>query len=240
MNKNLLNALRRITAQYGPGILDDSGRVGACLSDIAADEPRPQRTAFIKCLMNNYHRELKNTAPGGRLQCKARLVKRLRDEEGIAPGLAADTVDLLEAVLFGTVSEGTGYPSVPEEKKVSEEELAGYAKHYDHNIAYRLLKKLRKATRDKPEIVAGSVGAVVDTLGKLLSALDNPATPAPLKALIIGAIGYIILPVDLIPDAIPVVGYADDVASAVSVVLAVAAYSDFDLERLDAEIDAEG
>jgi hypothetical protein len=67
-----------------------------------------------------------------------------------------------------------------EEKKVSEEELGNYAKHYDRNIAYRLLKKLRKATRDKPAIIAGPTGAIVSTLGKLLSALDNPATSAPL------------------------------------------------------------
>jgi uncharacterized membrane protein YkvA (DUF1232 family) len=126
-----------------------------------------------------------------------------------------------------------------EEKKVSEEELGSYAKHYDHNVAYRLLKKLRKATREKPAIVAGPTGAIVSTLGKLLSALDNPATPAPLKALIIGAIGYIILPIDLIPDMLPVVGYTDDLASAAGVVLAVAAYSDFDLKKLDAVIDAE-
>jgi len=126
-----------------------------------------------------------------------------------------------------------------EEKKVSEEELGKYAKHYDHNIAYRLLKKLRMATRDKPPIIAGPTGAIVNTLGKLLSALDNPETPAPLKALIVGAIGYIVLPIDLIPDMIPVVGYADDLASAAGVVVAIAAYSNFSLEALDAEIDRE-
>jgi uncharacterized membrane protein YkvA (DUF1232 family) len=126
-----------------------------------------------------------------------------------------------------------------EEKKVSEKELGNYAKHYDRNVAYRLLKKLRKATRDKPAIIAGPTGAIVSTLGKLLSALDNPATPAPLKALVVGAIGYIVLPIDLIPDMIPVVGYTDDLASAAGVVLAVAAYSDFDLKQLDAVIDAE-
>lgn len=126
-----------------------------------------------------------------------------------------------------------------EEKKVSEEELSKYAKHYDHTVAYRLLKKLRKATRDKPAILAGPAGTIVNMLGKLLSALDNPATPAPLKALIIGAIGYIVLPVDLIPDVIPVVGWTDDIASAAGIVLAVAAYSDFDLADLDTEIDSE-
>jgi uncharacterized membrane protein YkvA (DUF1232 family) len=127
-----------------------------------------------------------------------------------------------------------------EENKVNEEELGNYSKHYDRNVAYRLLKKLRKATRDKAAIISATTGAIVSTLGKLLSALDNPATPAPLKALIIGAIGYIILPIDLIPDMLPVVGYTDDLASAAGVVLAVAAYSDFDLKKLDAEIDAEG
>jgi uncharacterized membrane protein YkvA (DUF1232 family) len=129
---------------------------------------------------------------------------------------------------------------MPEEKRVSEEELGNYATHYDHNVAYRLLKKLRKATRDKPAIIAGPTGAIVSTLGKLLSALDNPATPASLKALIIGAIGYIILPIDLIPDMLPVVGYTDDLASAAGVVLAVAAYSNFKLKDLDVAIDAEG
>jgi uncharacterized membrane protein YkvA (DUF1232 family) len=127
-----------------------------------------------------------------------------------------------------------------EEKKVSEGELGKYAKYYDHNVAYRLLKKLRKSTRNKPGIIAGPAGAIVITLGKLLSALDNPATPPHLKALIIGAIGYIVLPFDLIPDVIPVVGWTDDLASAAGVVLAVAAYSDFDLANLDAVIDAEG
>lgn len=126
-----------------------------------------------------------------------------------------------------------------EEKKVSEKELKNYAKHYDRNVAYRLLKMLRKATRDKPAIIAGPTGLIVGTLGKLLSALDNPETPAPMKALIVGAIGYIVLPLDLIPDFLPAVGYTDDLASAAGVVLAVSQYSNFDLEKLDAVIDAE-
>lgn len=33
------------------------------------------------------------------------------------------------------------------------------------------------------------------------------------KALIIGALGYFILPIDLIPDVIPVLGFTDDVAA---------------------------
>ena len=33
------------------------------------------------------------------------------------------------------------------------------------------------------------------------------------KAKIIGALGYFILPIDLVPDVIPVVGYSDDLAA---------------------------
>jgi uncharacterized membrane protein YkvA (DUF1232 family) len=125
------------------------------------------------------------------------------------------------------------------EKKVSQEELGSYSKHYDKNIAYRLLKKLRKMTRGKPALIAGATGAIVSVLGKLLSVLDNPATPAPQKALVIGMIGYIILPLDLIPDIIPVLGYTDDLASAAGVLKIVSMYSDFSMEDLDAEIDSE-
>lgn len=39
---------------------------------------------------------------------------------------------------------------------------------------------------------------------------QNPAVPKSAKLTIIGALGYLIFPVDLIPDFIPVVGLADD------------------------------
>lgn len=124
------------------------------------------------------------------------------------------------------------------EKKVSEEELvAKYQKHFDKNVAMKLLVKLRKATRNKPKVIAGATGTIVLSLGKLLSALDNPATPTHLKALIVGAIGYIVLPVDLIPDITLGIGYADDLASVAGVVAAVSVYSNFTLEELDAYID---
>ena len=101
----------------------------------------------------------------------------------------------------------------------------------------RLLVKLRKSTRNKPKLIAGATGAIVSTLGSLISALENPATPTHMRALIIGAIGYIVLPLDLIPDIVPAIGYTDDIASAAGVVAAVAVYSDFSLEKLDAYID---
>lgn len=43
------------------------------------------------------------------------------------------------------------------------------------------------------------------------AALSHPETPALAKALLGIAVGYALLPFDLIPDAIPVLGYLDDV-----------------------------
>lgn len=127
---------------------------------------------------------------------------------------------------------------VGQKNKVSDEDLVNvYQKNFDKDLAGKLLVKLRKATRDKPAIIAGPTGAIVSSLGKLISALENPATPVHMKALIIGAIGYIILPLDLIPDFTPGIGYADDLASVAGVVAAIAAYSDFTLEKLDEFID---
>lgn len=37
------------------------------------------------------------------------------------------------------------------------------------------------------------------------------------KAYIAGALGYLIVPVDLIPDAIPMVGFADDISALITV-----------------------
>lgn len=126
----------------------------------------------------------------------------------------------------------------PDTKKVSDEELVEkYQKHFDKNLAMKLLVKLRKSTRGKPKVIAGTAGAIVSVLGKLLSALENPATPVHMKALVVGAIGYIILPIDLIPDIMPGIGYADDLASAAGAVAAVGVYSDFSLEKLDEYID---
>jgi uncharacterized membrane protein YkvA (DUF1232 family) len=42
--------------------------------------------------------------------------------------------------------------------------------------------------------------------------LKDRDTPNWAKAVIIGALGYFICPIDAVPDMIPVVGYADDLA----------------------------
>ncbi len=38
----------------------------------------------------------------------------------------------------------------------------------------------------------------------------DPRTPLPLKALLGAALAYVVVPIDLVPDAIPILGQADD------------------------------
>ena len=51
--------------------------------------------------------------------------------------------------------------------------------------------------------------------------LENPAIPGKVRAVILGALGYFILPIDLVPDFIPIAGMSDDIA----VVAAAIAYA---------------
>ena len=76
---------------------------------------------------------------------------------------------------------------------------------------------------DKLKSVAKKAGikAVYAAL-VLYYALQNPAISLKDKGMILGALGYFILPVDLIPDFLPALGYTDDLAALVIVFSKVA------------------
>ena len=66
---------------------------------------------------------------------------------------------------------------------------------------------------DKVKGVAKKAGKeVIYNALKLYYALQSENVSAKEKGMIVGALGYFILPIDLIPDAIPLVGYTDDAA----------------------------
>jgi len=46
----------------------------------------------------------------------------------------------------------------------------------------------------------------------LYYAAQDPDTPLKAKAIIYSALGYFILPLDVVPDITPVIGYSDDLA----------------------------
>lgn len=54
--------------------------------------------------------------------------------------------------------------------------------------------------------------------------LQQPETPIKAKSVIIGALGYFIFPIDLIPDFIPIAGFSDDLTALMAAVVMVAFY----------------
>ena len=67
---------------------------------------------------------------------------------------------------------------------------------------------------EKIQIVARKAGIKISYAALLLYyVLRSPATPSSDRMKIIGALGYFILPVDLIPDYLPVIGFSDDLAA---------------------------
>lgn len=74
---------------------------------------------------------------------------------------------------------------------------------------------------------AKTAGLNVVYVGLLLFyTLQNPKLPRKLKDVVVGSLGYFILPIDLIPDMIPLVGYTDDIGILMAAVVMVALYID--------------
>ncbi|MGC4013140.1 MAG: YkvA family protein [Luteolibacter sp.] len=97
--------------------------------------------------------------------------------------------------------------------------------------ARRLWSKLSRAAK-----FAGD--KVLFTALILFYCLQDKDTPAWAKGVIVGALGYLILPVDLIPDAIPGVGYSDDWGALVGALGTVAAYiKDEHKEKARSQVD---
>ena len=97
-------------------------------------------------------------------------------------------------------------PLVPFDE--NNENYEKYEKYYSEEGLMDKLKKFAKKAGIK------TVYAALLLYYVLLS----KDVPLKEKGLIIGALGYLILPVDLIPDGIPVVGFTDDLAALASVI----------------------
>ena len=72
---------------------------------------------------------------------------------------------------------------------------------------------------EKLKHIASKAGAkVVYYALVLFYTLMDPETPAKYKAVIAGALGYLILPLDVLPDFLPFAGLADDWAALIAAV----------------------
>lgn len=73
----------------------------------------------------------------------------------------------------------------------------------------------------------GAVVARIPFAGELLAAYYcafDRTTPLHVKATLIGAIAYFVLPVDAIPDVLPVIGFTDDAAVLTTAIRMVAGH----------------
>lgn len=85
----------------------------------------------------------------------------------------------------------------------SNEELKKYQSEFSESKFWDKMKKAAKSAGKK----------VIEMALLLFYVLQSPDVPIDQKTIIIGALGYLILPVDLIPDFIPILGFTDDAAA---------------------------
>jgi uncharacterized membrane protein YkvA (DUF1232 family) len=69
----------------------------------------------------------------------------------------------------------------------------------------------------------------------LFYSVQSPDTPKWAKRVIYGALGYFILPLDAIPDFIPIAGYTDDITVMAAALATVAVYITDDVKRQAAD-----
>ena len=87
-----------------------------------------------------------------------------------------------------------------------------YEKHYSEESFWDKIKKYpKKAGRQVLELSFQSYYAY-----------QSPETPAKEKAIILGALGYFIFPIDAIPDLTPLIGYTDDLGALLMAIYFVA------------------
>lgn len=102
---------------------------------------------------------------------------------------------------------------------------AKYRAEYSDSSFWSKIKKYAKK--------AGS--SVVEMALQMYFALQDSDTPVWAKTVIVGALGYLISPMDVIPDAIPIVGYTDDLGVLTGALAAVAAHIKPEHKRLAKE-----
>lgn len=77
-----------------------------------------------------------------------------------------------------------------------------YGTYYSEDRFWRKIKRLGKKVG----------GEILRPILLLYFLLQDSRVPFKNKAYIIGALGYFIMPIDLIPDFISVIGFTDDIA----------------------------
>jgi uncharacterized membrane protein YkvA (DUF1232 family) len=84
-------------------------------------------------------------------------------------------------------------------------------------------ERVRRDFWTKAKRVAAGLPFAEDLLAAHYCAFDH-ATPLQVKAALVGALAYFVLPFDFVPDMLPLVGFADDAAVLVTAMRMVAGH----------------
>ena len=98
------------------------------------------------------------------------------------------------------------------------EQTASWDQHAPHDEA-----RVKRAFWSKVKRVVSQLPFAEDLLAAYYCAFDR-ATPLQLKAALIGALAYFVLPFDVIPDMMPALGFTDDAAVLATAIRMVAAH----------------
>lgn len=110
--------------------------------------------------------------------------------------------------IFNSKNTADKKSDLPDAETVSQE----YAKEYSEEGFWQKVKTYAK------DIGESSLEKAL----KMYYATRDPETPTWAKTAIYGSLGYLILPVDVVPDLLPVAGYTDDVGVLSAALAAVA------------------
>ena len=104
-------------------------------------------------------------------------------------------------------------------------ERQGYGKEYaDTGVWDKLVKYARIAGKE-----------VIEKALRLYYAAEDPNTPTWAKTVIYGALGYLIFPLDALPDVTPMVGYTDDFGVLAAAIATIALYITDEVKRKAAQ-----
>ena len=92
---------------------------------------------------------------------------------------------------------------------------------FDSNKFERDRRKVEQGFWPKLRRIAGRIPFVDELVAAYYCAID-PATPMRAKAVLMGALAYFVLPIDVVPDFVALFGFTDDAAVVYAAVKMVA------------------
>jgi hypothetical protein len=114
MNRALLSSIKYIKTKYGEDILGDPVRLNPEFAKYAKNEPKEERIAFGRCIETGCYSELKKArTEDERINTKVNLALLVHNKHNIPINQCHDALDILDEVIFGSVSQSTPNPQKP-------------------------------------------------------------------------------------------------------------------------------